>query len=121
MSTVLVVDDEPLVALTAAMVLSDAGFETLEAHDGDRALSILSETPVDLVVTDYMMPRRNGLELARAMRQDPDHAEIPVVLVSAVPGDVVSRNPGLFAAFLQKPYGADELIDVVRHLTDGRE
>lgn len=120
MSMVLVVDDEPLVAMTAAMVLSDAGFETLEAHDGDGALSILSQGLVDVVITDYMMPRRNGLELARAMREDPAHAEIPVVLVSAVPGDVVARNPGLFAAFLQKPYGADDLIDVVRHLMERR-
>lgn len=117
MFTVLVVDDEPLVALTAAMVLSDAGFETLEAQDGDRALSILAQRTVDVVVTDYMMPRRNGLELALAMRADPAHAGIPVVLVSAVPGDVVSRNPGLFAAFLQKPYGADALVAAVRTLT----
>lgn len=117
MAVVLVVDDEALLAMVASSVLEEAGFTVLEAYDGQSALEMLAESRVDAVVTDYMMPRRNGLELALALKGDPDLAEIPVVLTSAVPGDVMLRHPGIFAAFLQKPYDLDRLVGVVAALT----
>lgn len=120
MAAVMVVDDETLLAMVAATALEEAGFVVLEAYDGQNALELLAQSPVDVIVTDYMMPRRNGLELAVTLKNDPDLAAIPVVLTSAVPGDVMLRNPGLFAAFLQKPYELSRLVSVVTELADTR-
>lgn len=116
MKVVLVVDDETLLTMVASSALEEAGFAVLEAYDGQNALELLSGSPVDVIVTDYMMPRRNGLELAAALKSDPSLSCIPVVLTSAVPGDVVQRHPGMFAAFLQKPYDLDQLVSIVAEL-----
>ena len=120
MKVVLVVDDETLLTMVASTALEEAGFSVLEAYDGQNALEVLAGSPVDVIVTDYMMPRRNGLELAATIKNDPVLATIPVVLTSAVPGDVVQRHPGMFAAFLQKPYDLDQLVNIVVELSGSR-
>lgn len=121
MKVALVVDDEPLVAMMVASALDDAGFSVIEAYDGRHALEILAATRVDVVVTDYMMPRLNGLDLALEIRARQGPEAIPVVLTSAVPGDVVQRHPGVFAAFFQKPYDLDEVTATLNALLDDRD
>jgi DNA-binding response OmpR family regulator len=116
MRAVLVVDDEPLLVMTLGMALDEAGFRVVEAHDGLHALEVLRTTKVDLVVTDYMMPRLSGLDLALAIKSDPATENLPVLLMSAVPGDVLERHPGVFAGFFQKPYDIDRLLAVVAGL-----
>ncbi len=110
---ILVVDDEVLIALLASEVLTDAGYRVVVAHDGRAALEILRREPPAAVVTDYMMPRLDGLGLALAMRADPALRPVPVVLTSAVAGDVLERHPGLFFSFLQKPYDLARLLAAV--------
>lgn len=116
MRAVLVVDDEPLLVMTLGMALDEAGFRVVEAHDGLHALEVLRTTKVDLVVTDYMMPRLSGLDLALAIKSDPATEGLPVLLMSAVPGDVLERHPGTFAGFFQKPYDIDSLVAVASDL-----
>jgi two-component system response regulator VicR len=116
MKVALVVDDEPLVAMMVASALGDAGYSVIEAYDGRHALEILASTRVDVIVTDYMMPRLNGVDLALEIRQRHGPDAIPVVLVSAVPDDVVERHPGVFAAFFQKPYDIDEVAAALDRL-----
>jgi DNA-binding NtrC family response regulator len=64
---VLVVDDEPLVADTLAMILTRAGYYAVRAYDGQSALEIASTEMPDLLITDVAMPEMNGVELAAAM------------------------------------------------------
>jgi CheY-like chemotaxis protein len=107
---VLVVDDEPLIAMGTAMALADAGFVAIEAGSADQAMDILTDRTVDVVLTDYRMPRRNGVELARAMRQEPRLSTIPVVLMSGYLEEAVRGNSGLFATVIEKPFRSKELI-----------
>jgi PAS domain S-box-containing protein len=79
--TVLVVDDDALIAMSTVDMLEDLGHEVIEAHSGERALEILRDRrTIDLLVTDYSMPRMNGVQLAAAARElRPD---LPVLLAT---------------------------------------
>jgi len=79
--TVLVVDDDALIAMSTVDMLEDLGHDVIEAHSGERALEILRDRRnIDLLVTDYSMPRMNGVQLAAAARElRPD---LPVLLAT---------------------------------------
>lgn len=67
--TVLIVDDDPLIAMSTSAMIEDLGHDVIEASSGASALAILKNgTPVDLLVTDYSMPKMSGGELAKAVR-----------------------------------------------------
>ena len=91
--------------------------------DGAQALTAIQERRPDLVLTDVMMPNLGGFELLRALRADPDTADIPIVMLSARAGEE-SRVGGLHAGaddYLPKPFSAKELVArVTTHLELGR-
>ena len=107
--TILVVDDDPLVLRNTAVALEDAGHEPIEASSGQAALDMLEGKPeVEIVVTDYLMPGMNGLQLAEKIRaQRPD---LPVLIASAY-GDLSSS--GLKLPKLQKPFTQHELLQAI--------
>jgi len=114
MNTILIVDDEYLIADILAMALEDEGYLVEKASDGEKALEALKEKRVQLVITDYMMPKLNGQELALAMREDQALEDLPVILMS---GAQASQGcPALFAAIFSKPFNMDEMIAKVRQL-----
>ena len=110
---VLVVDDDPTMLAVLQQLLGDEGFEVRYALDGRQALSEISRDGPDLVVTDIMMPRLDGLELARKLRERGD--QTPVVLMSAVYDDV--DLPGV--RFVPKPFDIDHFVRVIRRAVDG--
>lgn len=81
--TVLVVDDEPDVALYLGSVLEDAGLNVVFAHDGDQALDAIRRRPPDLISLDLVMPRKSGIRVLAELRRNPEWARIPVVIVTA--------------------------------------
>ena len=114
MRTVLVADDDPdVLALTAELLLED-GWWVLEASNATAALAILErDTPIDLMITDVVMPGMDGLELA-------DRAKVrrPTLLVLYVTGYLKEfperRQGGTHGKLLFKPWRADELKQEVR-------
>ena len=98
-------------------------FRVLTAADGQEALEIIARTPPDLVLTDVMMPRLDGFGLLRALRNDPQTREIPIILLSARAGEE-ARIGGLEAGaddYLIKPFSARELVARVNaHVTMAR-
>src|SRR5690606_40451704 len=80
--TILVVDDHIEILDFIAEDLSDS-FEVLKAADGFRAMELLAGHPVQLVVSDVMMPEMDGYELCRRIKSDVEHSHIPVVLLTA--------------------------------------
>ena len=73
-------DDERATALVLETYLTGSGFEVLSAADADEALSTLAKRTVQAVVSDYNMPRTNGLELAALIKQQ--YPQIPVFIIS---------------------------------------
>jgi DNA-binding NtrC family response regulator len=112
--TILVVDDDAAVLLTTARLLQRAGFETLEIGTPAEALALIATEPVDVLLSDVVMPDMNGLELAAAVRER--HPEIEVVLMSGFTPAALMRHKltGEGApAILQKPVARDELVAAV--------
>jgi CheY-like chemotaxis protein len=110
---VLITEDDPDVRRIVASMLSRAGYHTFEAADGAEALALAEVHAIRVLVTDMLMPRMNGVELARRLRER--HPTLGVLLLSGYPGDpavLQSLPPG--TVFLQKPVQATELIERVR-------
>jgi CheY-like chemotaxis protein len=83
---VLIIDDEPDVLSYLQMLLSDAGYETVTATNGREGMEIARQEKPDLVTLDVSMPESSGTRFYREIRQDPDLANVPVVIVTAVTG-----------------------------------
>jgi DNA-binding response OmpR family regulator len=112
-TTVLVVDDEPIVREVVVKYLEREGFRTLEAADGDRARELLERDPPGLVVLDVMLPGTDGLELCRWIRSQSD---LPVILLTAK-GEEADRIVGLELGaddYVTKPFSPRELAARVR-------
>jgi PAS domain S-box-containing protein len=108
--SILLVDDDPLIAMTMNAVLADIGHETLEAHSGRGALEMLeSGHRVDLVITDYAMPGMNGLQLVREIRSR--GLKLPVVLASGYAELPEGTSDQLVR--LAKPFGRSDLLKAV--------
>jgi two-component system, cell cycle sensor histidine kinase and response regulator CckA len=119
---VLVVDDEEGLRDLVCRTLRAEGFSTLEAGHGAEALEVMERAPgpIDLVVTDVVMPGMDGRELGRRLAQRwPD---LPILYISAYDvNDIFRRgSPRNSAPFLQKPFPLDGLVTVVRRMLNAR-
>jgi two-component system cell cycle sensor histidine kinase/response regulator CckA len=119
---VLVVDDEEGLRDLLCRTLQAEGYSTLAAGHGAEALEVMEAAadPVDLVVTDVVMPGMDGRELGRRLSQRwPD---LPVLYISAYDvNDIFRRgSPRTSAPFLQKPFPLEGLVTIVRDLIANR-
>jgi two-component system phosphate regulon response regulator PhoB len=111
MATVLVVDDEPDIREVIRFALEEAGFRVLEAGHADEARRLLAEQP-DLVLLDWMLPGRSGLELAAQLKQSPKTRSVPIIMVSAR-GEEEDRIRGLDTGaddYITKPFSPREMV-----------
>jgi CheY-like chemotaxis protein len=113
MKTIVLIDDEFGLSDVVAATLSDAGFRVWTAVNGPQGLEIMAEHPPDLVLLDYMMPLLDGPGVLRAMRGDPKLASVPVIMMSAMPEEVVKRRSNDHVGFLRKPFDFESLIAAV--------
>lgn len=116
MARILVIDDEELVRFSIADILAEAGHEVFEAENGREGIDVLREQPVDIVITDLLMPEQEGLETITTLRsQWPD---LPVIAISGGGRtgnlDFLDSAKKLGAsATLAKPFSRDEILTVL--------
>ncbi len=113
MTTVLVVDDEPIVRDVVVRYLRRDGFDTLEAADGNAARALIEQAAPELVVLDVMLPGVDGLSLCRWIR---GRGDLPVIMLTAR-GDEADRIVGLDLGaddYVTKPFSPRELTARVR-------
>ena len=113
MTTVLVVDDEALIAMALEAALQDAGYRVTTAANGQQGLERLAEAQVDIVLLDMMMPVMNGPAMLRAMAADLKLSGIPVIILSSLPEATVRAQADGVAAILRKPYTAGEVLRAI--------
>jgi CheY-like chemotaxis protein len=115
--TVLLVEDDALISMAVADLLNDLGHRVIEARSGRKALEILrAGTPIDLVMTDQVMPGMTGTQLAAEIRMSwPD---LPVVIATGYPE--LPKEGGLELQRLDKPYGQEELTAVIARVMGAR-
>ncbi len=82
---ILIVDDEPDVANACKQYFEHFGYKVTVAYDGQTALDLHANAPIDALITDFRMPRMNGQELLNKMRQI--KPMLPAIMVSGCPGD----------------------------------
>jgi CheY-like chemotaxis protein len=113
MPKILVVEDSPTQAIRISYLLEDAGFETEIVSDGEKALEFLKQAEPAVIVTDLWMPKLNGLELAKAVRQD--HPGVPVVLITAHGSEDVAADALRAGAtsYLMKSHLTRDLVPIV--------
>jgi two-component system chemotaxis response regulator CheY len=115
---VLAVDDNQAIRLLLADVLSEAGYRVLIADNGAEAVEILEVEPVDVLITDYDMPRMNGLELIQWSRAHMPHAT--TVLVTGHDPEAIRAKDWPLGAprILRKPFSEEDLLLLLGELRD---
>lgn len=117
MGKILIVDDEPDALVVTELFLKSHGFEVVTASNATDALRRIESDRPDLVLTDFMMPGRSGVELCREIRANPQDVRMPIIMASAAvePPDT---GEALFDAFLAKPAYFDELLKEIARLLE---
>lgn len=116
---IVVADDEPdVLFMTAFSLRTVGGFEVIEARNGLEAVEKAQQVLPDLIVLDIKMPRMNGYEACRKLKEIPELRDVPVIFLSAK-GQRQEIEEGLSAGaadYILKPFAPEELIEKVRKL-----
>jgi CheY-like chemotaxis protein len=111
----MVVEDMGLQVKLTTMALEKNGYDVVSARNGAEALSLLSDSRPDLILLDVEMPEMNGFQVLDRLRQDPETARIPVVMLTAH-----AKDAGLFSTwqqdrdqFMTKPFSPPALVKTV--------
>ncbi len=118
MKTILIADDEEDIRALLLMTLEDPAYRLIEASDGESALNLINTDPPDAVILDWMMPKKNGIDVARAMQDHPRLKHIPIIMLTAKdqPCDQErGQEVGVYAYFV-KPFSPLRLLDKVQQL-----
>lgn len=115
---ILVVDDETSITTTLALILTNAGFQVSTANDGLSGLEAFDSLRPDLLLTDIVMPRLNGIELAIRARKIAPFCHILLFSGQAATGDLLreARAQGNDFELLHKPVHPQELLHRIRTL-----
>jgi CheY-like chemotaxis protein len=118
LATVLICDDEPSLRELIRISL-DGPYQFLEADDGEESLEIARRVRPDVVILDMMMPRRTGLEVLSALRQDKELSDIPVIVLTAQPATREQAVREGADVVMVKPFEPQEIAAAVEEvLTD---
>lgn len=114
--TILTVDDSASIRQMVAFTLNSAGYDVIEATDGQEGLEKAQSQLVDLVLTDQNMPRMDGLTLTKNLRALPAYSKVPILMLTTESGDDMKAQGKAAGAtgWLVKPFDPDKLLLVVK-------
>jgi two-component system, chemotaxis family, chemotaxis protein CheY len=115
---IMTVDDSKTTRDMATFTLRGAGFQVSEAEDGQKALQVLKTLTVDLVITDLNMPKLDGVGLIRALRADPKHRSVPILMLTTE-SDPAKKAAGRGAGatgWLVKPFNPEKLVELIHRV-----
>lgn len=118
MKTILIADDEESLRVLIQTTLESSDLRILQAADGNAALELARAEHPDLIVLDWMMPGKTGIEVAEALRRDPATAGIPILMLTAMAQEK-DRKQGLalgVEGYLIKPFSPLELLQRVHEM-----
>lgn len=114
--TILSVDDSSSIRQMVSFTLKGAGYEVIEAVDGQEGLDKAKTKTVDMVLTDQNMPRMDGLALIRNLRAMPSYKSVPILMLTTESGDTMKAQGKAAGAtgWLVKPFDPAKLLEVTR-------
>jgi DNA-binding response OmpR family regulator len=113
---ILAVDDEPNILMSIEFILEMEGYEVHTARDGEEALEIAGRVRPDLILLDINMPRKDGYEMCRILREREDMAGTKVIMLTAK-GQTLEKKKGLEVGadeYVTKPFSAEDLLEKIR-------
>jgi two-component system, chemotaxis family, chemotaxis protein CheY len=116
---ILTIDDSKTMRDMLLLTLTDAGFEVLQGVDGEDGLAVLGDQKVDVIITDINMPKMDGYEVIRQLRQDPRHKTTPIlVLTTESDSDKrsIARSAGA-TGWMVKPFDPEGLIAIINKVS----
>jgi DNA-binding NtrC family response regulator len=116
MGKILIVEDDAITRRNLSVLLKDEGYDVDQADDGVQALEILAGRPFDLVLSDIVMPRMDGLKLLQQLQFMAP--QMPVMIMTSYVSDSVSSVPAGAAEFIRKPFILDDLLFKVQRALD---
>lgn len=116
MHSILAVDDSPSMRKMVSFTLTGAGYQVIEAVDGQDAFEKAQAHKIDLVLADQNMPRLDGLGLTRMLRQDERFKTIPILILTTESSDQMKQAGKTAGAtgWLVKPFDPTRLIEVIK-------
>ena len=122
MKTILIADDHDHLRLLVSKTLSGPDYRIIEARDGDEAYALaLTESP-DVLILDWMMPGKSGIQVVEALRKDTGFRDVPVIMLTARAQNA-DRNRAVTLgvhSYLNKPFSPIELMETVEKILGER-
>ncbi len=114
--TILTVDDSATIRQMISFTLKDAGYEVIEAIDGNDALAKLNGSSMHMLISDVNMPNMNGIELVRQVRANSAYKFIPIIMLTTESQDSKKQEGKMAGAtgWIVKPFKPDQLLAVVK-------
>ena len=122
LARILVADDTPELLAIIGQRLRERGFEVISAVDGEGALAAARLEKPDVALLDVVMPKKNGWEVARTLKNDPDFHKLRIVIMTALGEELNENTSPVFGAdaTLDKPFDLAELDRVIDLVTAAR-
>ena len=119
--SVLIADDEPNIVISLEFLMRREGYDVRIARDGQEALDQVAQAAPDLILLDVMMPRKTGFEVCEALRANPAHDGIRILMLTAKGRETdIAKGMALGAnAYMTKPFSTQELKLKVASLLEG--
>ena len=113
---ILTVDDSPSIRQMVVFTLKSAGYAVVEAADGEAGVAKAMADKFDLILTDQNMPRMDGLELIKLLRELPTYQKVPILMLTTESSDEMKSKGRAAGAngWLVKPFDPQRLIEVVK-------
>ncbi|NEQ44925.1 MAG: response regulator [Leptolyngbya sp. SIOISBB] len=113
---ILVIDDSRVIRMRVRDMLPQGNFEVIEAKDGVEGLDAIREQRPNLIMLDFLLPRKSGWEVFQEIQAQPELQHIPLVLMSGRREEVTEKitEPFEFFEFIQKPFEQKELIEAIK-------
>jgi len=118
---ILLCDDEIHILRAAEFKLKRAGFDVQVAGDGQEAWELIETRPPDILVTDYQMPRMDGLQLTQRVRENPDLEDLPILMLTAKGFEISHEELAQkwnVRGVIAKPFSPRELLQTVQKILD---
>lgn len=122
MSTIMIVEDAPIIRQPIEATLNRAGYETITAENGAEAIKLLAETSPDLVLLDLAMPVMDGIAFLHTIRSEPKTKHLPVIVLTAIaekPRVVQAVKLGISAYLLKSRFSLEEMLNLIEQHLNG--
>ncbi|MBN2144864.1 MAG: response regulator [Candidatus Aureabacteria bacterium] len=114
---IMIIDDDPMIRETITLRLELQNFKVVSAASGDDALLQLKSVIPDLIVLDLTMPKMNGFEVCKLLKENKETARIPVIFLTAAGSEMETKLQSLMVGavdYLAKPFEGEELVTTIK-------